>query len=589
MFTIKSSLSLQWKPIGWFNRQCLRGTARWKEETDKEVVRKANSFGFVITSLLLLIYLPFKYWLLPYPLITYGILAYIALNILSLFLVRRATQPLGAFSLVLTTLLATVYFSYMMGKELQLHFMAFLLITMSNQLFREKWIRYTCFGLVSAMLIGLEFIHRNYDPVIRTNYLDEIKVVAIVNILIILLITNLIHHTNREANEKLARGNRFIKNFVAHVTHEMRTPINSTGLLAQKIKSEINKMPELQPLAPHIDMLLVSTNNALNLINNVQDLAMVEEGQMFKENVEKTFFLKPFFNGLVQTANIHAETKRMQIILKVEEMPSLITSDAVKLSHIINNLLSNAVKYGLKGTVIQVRLARDGSDHWTISVSNASRNGIPADKQALLFDHPFISNRNTDDESTGLGLYIVNMKVKSMNGRVELISTADKKVICTVRLPLTVGKTRDLSPDDDFMGENELPNMSNTRILIAEDEVINARALSMHLEGLGCQIEIAENGNELIRKAKEDKFDVIIMDYHMPLMNGEAAMRYLKQNPRLKNIPVIVTTGECSADSLDRLLAAGADAFVPKPIQQKPLRLALSSSRLLQQRRLAQG
>lgn len=564
-----------------------------QEEAEKESVRKINSFGIIIAFLLVFILPFFHFWLMPDPRINIGIIVYASLNALAVYInMKSRYHTLAAFILFLLQAAATVYFSWLVGKDLQLHFMAFLLIAMANQIFTKKLNRDICFGLSILMLFALELLYHESRPVIH--FRDEkimliIKFIAITNIIVILYITSRSYLNSKETNDKLARANRFIKNFVAHVTHEMRSPLNSIGLLAASIKQEITRIPDLKPLENHVDMLMIGTSNALNIINNVQDLAQVEAGITDNRNVEKTFSLKSFFSELIQTAAIYAETKDIRIRLLIEDMPALITSDAIKLSHILNNLLSNAIKYGLKNSTITVRLSGEGSDHWTIEVRNATRNSIPPEKLALLFDHPFISNRNSDSESTGLGLYIVNLKVRSMGGTVKLTSPCDSQMVCTVRLPLKVGTPRDLDREKDNTVQNEPDDdIVNTRVLIAEDEAINARALSVHLEQMGCQTEIAENGSELIRKASKGKFDIIIMDYHMPLMNGEAAMRYLKDDPMLKNIPIIVTTGEASSESLDRLLAAGADDYIPKPIQQQPLRMAITRSKLRMQLKLSQ-
>jgi CheY-like chemotaxis protein len=124
--------------------------------------------------------------------------------------------------------------------------------------------------------------------------------------------------------------------------------------------------------------------------------------------------------------------------------------------------------------------------------------------------------------------------------------------------------------------ESDAVNLRNLHVLIAEDHKLSALILFMHLDKLGCKVTTVKNGWELLQTVEKNPPDVIIMDYEMPIMNGEETTRKLKQNPSLKHIPIIVSTGNLYSDALDKMLDAGADTYIEKPINIQSLQKVIS-------------
>ncbi len=549
-----------------------KGSEGIKDEQKKEMVEQVNRLGLFIAAILLVILPIFHFWLIPNLLITFGILTYFLLNVAAVLLNHQQHYRSAASLLFIVQCAAVLYFGRLLGSVLQLQFMVFFLIAINYQVFRQQASRVA--GMITSILVlaALQFSYSIYPPVIplERGYTTHIvEFIAIMDVVVVLLITNP-YVRSRDEKFELKKANRVIKMFVAQITHEIRSPLNAIGLISRLMKKEIKKDPQFKSLEPYADMLIVGSNTTRTIVNNVLDMAQIEAGKV-EQGFEQTFFVKPFFTKLIDVSKIIAQSRNMRIRLLIDQMPSLITSDPLKLNQIMNNLLSNAIKYGKKDSTITVTVSKHDDQSWTIEVKNPA-TPIAAERLNTLFD-PFVTGKSNFTEGTGLGLYIVRNKVLSMNGAINADNTTDQYVVFTITLPLLVGKSKDVEPEEE---EEELMDLCNTRVLIAEDEPINARALSLCLEDMGCHIDIAKNGKELISKALTTAPDIIMMDYHMPLMNGEIAMRHLKDDPLLKNIPVIVTTGDIFTESLDRLLEAGADGYIAKPIEAKPLQRVLS-------------
>lgn len=555
------------KIVPFFNK----GTGNIIGEEKRESAVQVNALGSIVAFILVCILPLFYFWLIPHPIIIFGIIGYCLLNIVAVIINRSGNHVAAAWTLYCVQCAAILYFGRALGSVLQLQFMVFFLIAITYQLFTKTGHRVICATLAIMTLGGLQYLYYTKEPVVSFPAAKKmfIESIAIINVLVVVFLTTRPYLKN----EKLRKANHLIKLFVAQVTHEMRSPLNAIGLIAKILKKEIKKDPSLKKIEPYADMLIVGSNTTRNIVNNVLDMATIESGKT-ETSIEQTFFVRPFFSKLIELSQFIGKSRNMKICLLIDQVPSVITSDPLKLSQIMNNLLSNAIKYGTKNSTVTVTLSRVESNSWTIEVKN---EGPPIDekKRKTLFE-PYVTGKTEVTEGTGLGLYIVRNRVLSMDGDIEINCIDDHYIVFKITLPLRIGKLKDVEPEEEEE-EMSLTNLNNAKILIAEDEPSNANALSLYLEKIGCITEIAHNGRELLSKAMSQPPDIIMMDYDMPLMNGELAMRQLKESPRLKNIPVIVTTGDIFTDSVDKLLEAGADAYILKPIKDlAPLQRIIS-------------
>ncbi|NML23502.1 response regulator [Pseudoflavitalea sp. G-6-1-2] len=568
----------------WWQNKITKGSEILPDEEDKERFKKINQFGLLLTWVLVPFTFVFHLWALPVAdwRITIAIALYAALNYFATQLNRRwHKQNLAAFTIFATTCAAVAYFGAMMGKVLQLQFMVFFMLAIAFQLFRKPGNRALAFATAIGVLIFVQCVY-NYgkplvflDPIKHADYIRTIQLLAMISVLVIVLLTSAGFVLRQDKSYQLEKSNRYIKNYMAHVTHEVRSPINAISLLSKKLHAEVTKNENYKNLEGYSHMLNMASINAQQVISNVLTLSEIEAGKP-EPNIISTFNVKQFFTKLISVGGVLAQKKQISIGLLFDNIPSLISSDPHKISHIVNNLLSNAIKFGTKRSKVTVLVSVDESNgRWIIQVKNQGKP-IPPEKRETIWD-PFMRGMNGTlvPESSGLGLFITRNKVESLEGNIGFDCTFDGYTIFTVTLPLHLGKLKEVDlelPEED----NTPASFNGAKVLIAEDDALNARALCISLEALDCKATIAENGKELLLKASSMNYDLIIMDYHMPLMNGETAIRLLKSDARLRSIPVIVTTGDVYTDSLDKLLAAGADDYILKPIEQGSLAKVLS-------------
>lgn len=567
------------------------GSEKFLDEEEKERYKKINQFGVLLTSVLFPFTVIFHLWALPVPdlRITIGIALYASLNLFATLLNKIwQKHNLAAFTIFATTCAAVAYFGAMMGKVLQLQFMVFFMLAIAFQLFRRKDNRIAASITAFAILLFVQYTYFAWkapvflDPIKHAEYIRAIQLMAMVSVLFIVLLTSANFVRRQDKSYKLEKSNRYIKNYMAHVTHEVRSPINAISLLSKRLHAEVTKNENYKNLEGYSHMLNMASINAQQVISNVLTLSEIEAGKP-EPNIISTFNVKQFFTKLISVGGVLAQKKQISISLLFDNIPSLISSDPHKISHIVNNLLSNAIKFGNKRSKVTVMVSVDeANSRWMIQVKNQGKP-IPHEKKETIWD-PFMRGMNGTlvPESSGLGLFITRNKVESLEGNIKFDCTFDGYTVFTVDLPLLLGKLKEVDkeqPEED----NTPASFNGARVLIAEDDALNARALCISLEALDCRATIAENGKELLLKAASRNFDLIIMDYHMPLMNGETAIRLLKSDAKLRHIPVIVTTGDVYTDSLDKLLAAGADDYILKPIEQgslaKVLSRALSTSK----------
>lgn len=575
---MKAFLSSKWTL--WLNT-CAKGGEHLVDEQEKERYTKLNQFGALMTIILGLFVPIFHFYALPQPdlRITIGISIYAALNAFAWGLNRIWKKSVPAsWILYLTTCAAVCYFGILMGHYLHLQFMVFFMLSITFQIFPKGVSRNLAGFTAIAALSILQWGYMNLppfvflDPVADAGRIKLIQNLAMFSVLGIVIATSWTYVISKDRNHTLQKSNRHIKSYMAHVTHEVRSPINAIGLLTKRMHREIMNNPKYSDLVAYSQMLNMASINAQQVVSNVLTLSEIEAGKP-EPNIIETFNVKQFFSKLISVSTVLAQKKQIRINLLFDQVPSLISSDPHKISHIVNNLLSNAIKFGNKKSTVTITINCDeDKGHWSIEVKNQGRP-IPPDKMNSLYE-PFVRGLNGTlvPESSGLGLFITRNKVNALGGNV-LADCRDGYTYFTVSLPMHLGKLREV----DNKEEEDLiqTNFKGSRILVAEDDALNARALSISLEALGCHVEIAENGKELLDKAKSMP-DLIIMDYHMPLMNGETAIRLLKGNVVLRTIPVVVTTGDVFTDSLDKLMAAGAEDFILKPIESLPLAKVLS-------------
>jgi PAS domain S-box-containing protein len=387
------------------------------------------------------------------------------------------------------------------------------------------------------------------------------------------------------ANEELMRATRLKDEFLANMSHELRTPLNSILGLNEALQDEIfGSINERQLKA--LKTIENSSTHLLALINDILDVAKIESGQanldLAVTNIES------LCTSSLAFIKQQALTKRIQLIPRIPKHLPEIMLDERRIRQVLINLLNNAVKFTLEGGTItlevsQVRLERNitnptSLNYLKIAVIDTGI-GITAENIQKLFQ-PFIqidSALNRQYTGTGLGLTLVKRLVELHGGTVELTSELGVGSCFAINLPFNIGSSAieeqtksDLS-EQSQIGQSPTEALISPLILLAEDNEANIGTFSSYLEAKGYRILLAIDGQQAIDLAKLHHPDLILMDIQMPVIDGMEAIKLIRLNPDLVDIPIIALTALAMTGDRERCLEAGANDYLSKPIKLKQL------------------
>jgi signal transduction histidine kinase/CheY-like chemotaxis protein len=480
------------------------------------------------------------------------------------------------------------YLAIVLGRLLQLELVIILLIAITYLIFKTPTDRKLAVAAALVDLIVLETVYyiNGGESSIPVSYNAAFLIHALVllSVIGIILLVSAPYVRSHDTNAGLKRANHFIKIFIAQITHELRTPLDSIHQAMQLLRSEIRKDRHLRNIQPLVDIGWTVSSTAKNIVNNVLDMAEIEAGKS-PTVVNEAFKVRPFFEKISEVYQIIAQREKMTLGLFIDKnMPEAVFGDPLGINQIITNLMANAFKYGKKGGRVSLEIRRSGT-RWQIVVFNTGP-AIPPEKLDSIFD-PFITGRTGHIQGSGLGLFIVKSKLLALNGAISVESVPDQGTTFIVTLPLWEARIRDL-PDGAGLDEDQL-DLHKAVVWVAEDDKLTAFLYTRFLNDMGCAFTVAKNGQELLGIAKEkcpgDIPDIIILDCHMPVLSGEETIIQLKRLPGLDHVPVIVTTGDIYSDTVHKMLAAGANAYLKKPIDH----LALKKTMMLYLKKLPQN
>jgi signal transduction histidine kinase/ActR/RegA family two-component response regulator len=544
----------------------LTGTQGITEEEQKKRIMLVNSLSLVLGLLITVVGILF-YLMSEQLSILIPASAELAFTCSAIYLNHRGKYLAAALTTFLVQCAASVYFGLLLSNIIELQAMIIFLISIIYLLFKNIYIRRGALVL-AVLILGLLETCYHYQMTstipLNVHQAFAFRILAMAGVLILIILVSKPYVDSNDLNQQLKRSNYFKKIFVYQVTHELRTPLNAIYGVAQLLKREIKLDEHLKGIAPLVDQLLAASNNTRNIVNNVLNMAQIESGN--SECLSKEAFdLQIFLEKIVDVNKVIARTRNIRLQLAIHDMPQVIYCDMLNLSQIVTNLLGNAIKYADKNTVVKLEV-KGLNDQWTMKVSNYGPV-IPASKLESMFD-PFMTDKSKYTEGTGLGLYIVKNKVGSMNGAIAVNSIAPGITTFTITLPLQAGRPEDIGHENEEAVERDL---SDIHVIVAEDNEMNAMLISRFLKQIGCSVALVTNGLEVLDEINNCFPDIIIMDYHMNMMDGKETLIHLQQDETLKSIPVIIATGDAFTESREELLAEGANAFIEKPIDYKSL------------------
>ncbi|WP_305852381.1 response regulator [Methylobacter sp. S3L5C] len=385
--------------------------------------------------------------------------------------------------------------------------------------------------------------------------------------------------TERKQNEALLlatlqRAETLAKSkaqFLANMSHEIRTPMN--GIIGFSELALLKDMPA--DIRDYLQKINSTSLNLLNILNDILDLSKLEAGNI---HINLAHFA---IDGLIDVLDsLFIETSRqkgLNLTLNIApDVPCYLLGDRLRLEQVLINLVGNAIKFTASGSVtlnITLQQRQQSQARLLFSVTDTGI-GISATDQDKLFQ-PF----SQIDESitrrfggTGLGLALSHDLVQLMGGELSLISEFDQGSCFSFELILAISSlsSQDGVPDAleslDSVLQKLGQQLTGFRILVVEDNVFNQQIIQEFLNLSGISVNIANNGQEALLALENTEFDAVLMDIHMPVMDGFEATRQIRSFPRFLTLPIIALTAGVTEEERGQYLAAGMDDFISKPI-----------------------
>ncbi len=383
------------------------------------------------------------------------------------------------------------------------------------------------------------------------------------------------------ARDLAEEANRSKSLFLANMSHELRTPFNGMlGMLDMLGDSQLDPLQR-----EHMQTAKDSAQHLLRLLNDILDMSALESGRILIQ--PEPVNMRRLLGDVQQLMGSQAQHKGLEFVFKAPlQWPDWVETDPTRVRQILYNLLNNAIKFTDSGRVtlgVNCAPGPSGALHWTFAVSDTGIGMDPA-TLAQLFQrfHQLDAGANRRFGGSGLGLEISRTLARLVGGDITVTSQAGQGSTFTLTLETptcAAPQTREQQParpaQAPATGPSE-PAPPPLEILVAEDHPVNRSFIGTLLERLGHRVSFAVNGRKALEQIEQRDFDLILMDIHMPEMDGLEATQALRaRSDDKRHVPVIALSADVMNEARERALAAGIDEFLSKPVQKLLLQQAL--------------
>jgi signal transduction histidine kinase/ActR/RegA family two-component response regulator len=376
----------------------------------------------------------------------------------------------------------------------------------------------------------------------------------------------------RAAKEVAENSSAAKSQFLANMSHEIRTPLNGVLGMAQALEADGLTLSQKEK----VGIILDSGKSLTALLNDVLDLTKIEAGKL-----EISAVPGDFLHTMKRTRQLFqstAEDKGLDLFVRYDSnFPQRLSYDPVRVRQCVSNLLSNAIKFTSQGEVevaISAKPLESGAFTIAIDVKD-SGIGMSPEVMGKLFTVFTQADGATTRKfgGSGLGLAISRQLARMMGGDITVSSQEGRGSIFHLTFKAQeAAAVAETAPTAAKAAEpKRASGLRGMRVLLTDDNAINRQVIKLFLAPQGCEISEATNGKEALDKVASGEFDIVLLDVHMPVMDGKEAIKRIRANEKWQNLPVIALTADAMSGDREKYLALGMTDYVSKPVDQREL------------------